>query len=115
MNYATPHSLQVDSRLSGKIPASESFRVGPCTVQLFKPLHSQSFAWPPRINLSSFDVRGQSQRIWDHQAFCISSLPNSFIMRTKGVRSFVLLVAVQAQQSLWMRKLSASSDARLVQ
>jgi len=29
MNYATPHSLQVDSRLSGKIPASESFRVGP--------------------------------------------------------------------------------------
>jgi|SRR5437870_4524455 len=96
-------------------PASKSFKVGPCTLHWFKPLHSQSFAWPPRINLSSFDMRGQSQTIWEHQAFCISSLPNSFIMRTKGVRSFVLPVAVQAQQSLWMRKLSASSDARLVQ
>src|SRR5438105_1688101 len=83
MNYATPHSLQVDSRLSGKIPASESFRVGPCTVQLFKPLHSQSFAWPSRISLSSFDVRGQYQRIWDPQALCISSLPNSFIIRAR--------------------------------
>src|SRR5438270_12294747 len=87
----TPASL-------ARFPLPSRLGLAPYTVQLFKTLHSQSFAWPSRISLTSFDVRGQSQRIWDHQALCISSLPNSLIIRARK--------GFEASSSWWQCKRS---------